>query len=317
MWWQVDPLAEIQPSISPYCAMNNNPILYNDPDGDIAPLVWAGIAAAGGAFNVWRNWDNINGFGDGLAAFGIGATAAVVGTAAAPAAATGGSFLASVGSYAAAGTVGGGVGGAIEGFGNGVYFGDGFGDGIRQGITDGFYGAAGGFVLGSLTGAGAHWLRQGKTPTPGTSTSSGDDVLQNFVNDHSVHTKGGHNLRGSSITQGIDLDEYVVTATRPGSFNVSNWSGYPSGLSRPTGPFRLLHGDELKNARNLANRTNASLRKKWDLIGKPYDIHEIHPVKFGGSPTDLANKAILPRGFHQKNVSPWWRKLQRILEKKP
>ena len=142
--------------------MNNNPILYNDPDGDIAPLVWAGIAVVGGGLNVWNNWDHIqNGGGWGAAAkaFGIGAGAAVAGTLAAPAAAVGGSLGATVGSFAAAGAVGGGVGGAIEGFGNSLAFGDGnFIDHLSQGLTHGLFGAAGGAVLGAGLGAGAHWL---------------------------------------------------------------------------------------------------------------------------------------------------------------
>ena len=32
-WWQVDPLAEKYPSISPYAYVANNPIVFVDPDG--------------------------------------------------------------------------------------------------------------------------------------------------------------------------------------------------------------------------------------------------------------------------------------------
>jgi hypothetical protein len=79
LWGQVDPKAELQYSMSPYCAMNNNPILYNDPEGDIAPLVLAGIAIGGGIINTASNWGNINSFAEGLNYFATGAAGYGVG----------------------------------------------------------------------------------------------------------------------------------------------------------------------------------------------------------------------------------------------
>ncbi len=43
------------------------------------------------------------------------------------------------------------------------------------------------------------------------------------------------------------------------------------------------------------------------------DIHEIHPVKFGGSPTDPANKILLPRTTHSPYTT-WWGRVQNKLE---
>jgi len=104
-----------------------------------------------------------------------------------------------------------------------------------------------------------------------------------------------------------------------GSFSISSWRGYPSRVPRPSGPFRLLEGEELAQARQLADRTNQSLRrqlaKDFPNLFKNAEIHEIHPVKFGGSPTDLSNKVLLPRGVHQTEVTPWWRRLQDSLTK--
>ena len=45
-WNQIDPKAEFQYSFSPYVGIHNNPIRYNDPNGDIAPAIWAAILYA-------------------------------------------------------------------------------------------------------------------------------------------------------------------------------------------------------------------------------------------------------------------------------
>lgn len=88
---------------------------------------------------------------------------------------------------------------------------------------------------------------------------------------------------------------------RLGTFSSSDWTGYPEGLERPDGPFRILTGDEHADARALANDTNAAIRDASGLEGSGLDIHEIHelqPIKFGGSPTDFDNKVLLPSADH-------------------
>ena len=101
---------------------------------------------------------------------------------------------------------------------------------------------------------------------------------------------------------------------RVGEFSITNWDGYPVGVPRPTGPFRLLEGVEYSNARNAANNANRALRKEMDLVGQKVDIHEIQPVKYNGSPTNESNKVILDRNIHRQEVTPWWNSLQRALE---
>lgn len=59
--------------------MNNNPILYNDPEGDIAPLILAGIAVAVGVINTASNWGKIGSFTKGLQYFATGAAGYGVG----------------------------------------------------------------------------------------------------------------------------------------------------------------------------------------------------------------------------------------------
>jgi RHS repeat-associated protein len=45
-WWQVDPKTDELYGWTPYNYAFNNPILYNDPEGDIPPLIWAILAIA-------------------------------------------------------------------------------------------------------------------------------------------------------------------------------------------------------------------------------------------------------------------------------
>jgi hypothetical protein len=99
-----------------------------------------------------------------------------------------------------------------------------------------------------------------------------------------------------------------------GSFSVVDWSNYPTYLPQPTGPFRLLSDSEYWAARSAADKANRALRSANPLAYKDMDIHEIHPFKFGGSPTDPANKIVLPRHDHRR-VTAWWRQLQLSIEK--
>lgn len=70
-----------------------------------------------------------------------------------------------------------------------------------------------------------------------------------------------------------------------GEFSIISWKGYPKKGPKPKGPFRLLSGKEYERARAAANKENKAIHKaNPSLKGK--QIHEIHPVKFGGSATD-------------------------------
>jgi hypothetical protein len=104
------------------------------------------------------------------------------------------------------------------------------------------------------------------------------------------------------------------TAIKPGSFSIVDWSGYPEFLPRPNDPFRLLQGEECKTARDAANRVNRAIRNSDPAAYEGMQIHEFHPVKFGGHPTDPANKIVLPVEQHRP-LNGWWRSKQWSLER--
>ncbi len=104
----------------------------------------------------------------------------------------------------------------------------------------------------------------------------------------------------------------VVPAMAPvGAFNVASWKGYPSGVPRPGGTLRVVEGAEYQEARKAANSANSAIhRADPSLAGQ--QIHEIQPVKFGGSPTDPTNKIPLSPGQHAQ-VTTWWNRLLRSI----
>jgi RHS repeat-associated protein len=99
-----------------------------------------------------------------------------------------------------------------------------------------------------------------------------------------------------------------------GEFSIIDWSGYPTvgGVPRPAGPFRLLEGEEYSAARSAANAANRQLHTDAEGLLKGLQIHEVQPVKFGGSPVDPANKVALDPLDHAK-YTVWWNRLQRGL----
>ena len=65
------------------------------------------------------------------------------------------------------------------------------------------------------------------------------------------------------------------------SSSITDFSGYPEGLPKPGGPFRLLEGSEYDAARSAANQANRAMHAA-DQTLEGLQLHEIQPVKFGG-----------------------------------
>ncbi|WP_328457778.1 FG-GAP-like repeat-containing protein [Streptomyces sp. NBC_00386] len=133
-------------------------------------------------------------------------------------------------------------------------------------------------------------------------------------------------IEESNASHGTSAQDIYASALKPkssakavkaikgaeGEFSIVDWSGYPAGRPRPTGPFRVLGDAEYEAAKEAKKVANNALRRKFLKFFKSTwtDIHEVHPVKFGGSPTDLANKEIISPPEHWE-VTAWWNALMR------
>jgi filamentous hemagglutinin len=93
------------------------------------------------------------------------------------------------------------------------------------------------------------------------------------------------------------------------------WADFPAGVPRPTGPINLLEGEAYDAAVLAKKAANQPLSRGFGLGPAGYDVHEIVPVKFGGSPTALSNKVGLPRTLHYE-VTSWFKSLQQLIEGK-
>ncbi|MBS1910958.1 MAG: hypothetical protein JST22_03135 [Bacteroidetes bacterium] len=100
-----------------------------------------------------------------------------------------------------------------------------------------------------------------------------------------------------------------------GSFSIVDWTRYPENVPKPEGPFRLIEGEEYATARKAANAANRKIHRDNPSM-KGLEIHEIHPVKFGGDPVGPSNKMPLTRAEHTV-VTNWWNLLQRNIQSKP
>jgi hypothetical protein len=64
-----------------------------------------------------------------------------------------------------------------------------------------------------------------------------------------------------------------IVAKIDGVFSILDWTGYPAGLPKPEGPFKILEGEEYARARELANKVNKGIHRRLPWL-KGLDIHE-------------------------------------------
>ena len=104
-----------------------------------------------------------------------------------------------------------------------------------------------------------------------------------------------------------------------GTFIIKDWSKYPDDyvpLPNKNKEWRLLEGDEYELARRQANEANKNIRNGDNYYSdNRLEIHEIEPVKFGGSPIDLDNKTAIQGRVHRKYVTSWWNKIRNEVKK--
>ena len=115
----------------------------------------------------------------------------------------------------------------------------------------------------------------------------------------------------SSIVEIVDKEK--------GTFIIKDWSNYPDDyvpVPDKNKVWTFLEGDEYNSARDSANIFNRNMRS-----ADPYyannglEIHEIEPVKMGGSPTDINNKTAIQSQVHRRYVTPWWNKIRDEVKK--
>lgn len=107
-----------------------------------------------------------------------------------------------------------------------------------------------------------------------------------------------------------------------GEFSVTKlgWEGYPAARGNPPpGPFNFLDDAQYEANRAAANAANEQINAA-NKLGKSHgvwsEIHEKQPVRFGGSPTDPANKELLSPPEHWE-VSAFWIKMQNWITRGP
>ena len=121
----------------------------------------------------------------------------------------------------------------------------------------------------------------------------------------------GANGSGSDLIEIVDADA--------GTFRINDWSEYPDDyvpLPDKSKEWVLLEGDAYDLARKQANEANRNIRQEDSYYSENgLEIHEIEPVKFGGSPTNPNNKTAIQGQAHRRYVTPWWNKIRDAVKK--
>lgn len=99
------------------------------------------------------------------------------------------------------------------------------------------------------------------------------------------------------------------------TFQITDWSDYPDDyvpMPNQNQTFVMLEGQDYNSARDQANKVNAATRRSDSYYSdNNLEIHEVVPVKFGGSPTDPNNKVAIQAQAHRGYVTPWWNKIKK------
>ncbi|WP_268064550.1 hypothetical protein [Clostridium estertheticum] len=113
---------------------------------------------------------------------------------------------------------------------------------------------------------------------------------------------------GSKKGRAADSRIEIIDADK-GTFRIIDWDSAPNTASLPPKNtiFRVVRKEEYKELLKQKNNKNAALRRliPW-LKSNKMDIHEIHPVNLGGSPTNLLNKKFLFRKTQHNPVTGFW-----------
>ena len=263
-WWGVDPKAEHDWSGSPYGAMYNSPMVYNDPNGDCPNCIAAGIGALIGGFGnlAFQAFSgNVNSLRDGLAAFGIGALAG--GAAGFTGGATltamgGGSTITTLGGAITQGMAVGGVGGItagyVQGTGNALYFQNAnIGDATNAGFESAIYGGLTGAVLGGLGGAISYNGSVNPGSGPNGSASGQPGTYQKITVNGQTKVVPSLEVSVTQPVGGLDLAQAAKTGLYNG--RTTAYSALPRGVVAQWGKvFHYNHGGSMSAIEHITYR---------------------------------------------------------------
>jgi RHS repeat-associated protein len=280
-WMSADPMAvhKLQADLNTYAYVSGRVFRVTDPTGfdgedseDSSYSFGANTSSSGFFDNLWNVGDTLGQAADAVSQFASDFADSIL-PGALSGATAGASSLMGLGP------------GQSPGDQAGFQFGAVIGTGAQMVATDGAseFVTVGAEVAGDVGAAAGQMFARG---APAAQIADLGDVAANAVTPAATPAAA----TGATAAEGATYAE--------GSFSVIDWTGYPEGMPRPDGALRVLSGDEYAAARALANETNAGIRAANGLEGSGLQIHEIQPVKFGGSPTDMANKMLLPTAEH-------------------
>jgi hypothetical protein len=175
----------------------------------------------------------------------------------------------------------------------------------------------GGFAKSLLAGAAKQALWNASNPkaldgapkTLGISPKTQGPVLNNDVERTGAAT---FQSSGGAVFFVASLEGEGGEAPETGSFPIHDWTGYPDSVPKPEEALRLVEESEYNSARAAADKANGAIRQSDPSANAGKQIHEIKPVKFGGSPTDQANKVAVTPDVHS-TLTGWWNKLMRTI----
>ena len=165
----------------------------------------------------------------------------------------------------------------------------------------------------------AQQLRELSAPEPVLALSG--PVLDNYVNRTSgpdVEEPNNYDRENSNSNTKVSSRIEFVNKEEA-TFIIKDWSDYPDEyvpVPNRDKVWHMLEGEEYINARDEANAFNRSTRRQNSYYANNnLEIHEIEPVKFGGSPTDWSNKVAIQAQAHRRYVTPWWNKIRDEVKK--
>lgn len=165
----------------------------------------------------------------------------------------------------------------------------------------------------------AQQLRELSAPEPVLALPG--PVLDNYVNRTSgpdVEEPNNYDRENSNSNTKVSSRIEFVNKEEA-TFIIKDWSDYPDEyvpVPNRDKVWHMLEGEEYINARDEANAFNRSTRRQNSYYANNnLEIHEIEPVKFGGSPTDWSNKVAIQAQAHRRYVTPWWNKIRDEVKK--